>query len=421
MDPFSNEPELSFYYESPVHLDAERRLARSARQGKGLTILSGSHGSGKTLLTRRLFEELDEEKYEAVLMVVLPGGADALALLRRLARELGVELQAEDRTAVVSGIYQALVGIRAEGRSLVLMVDDAQILGTGAMAELGGLLNMEQDGKRLLSMLWVGSPELESLVAQDPALSSRVDVHVHLKNLGLEDTRAYVDHRVSKASGSGALFASSALEALFKLSEGRPRAINTLADNALFEAYLLGASEVTTAQVERAGEDLGLLSSVADISPVESGLESPIPAESPVVVPLEEAPRSIGRIDLTDGIRNESGDESGAEAVLGLEEADLWSAQEDLMPEEPGTAAWVGEASDGQTLDLEVEWRPDGEAPESGAVQEAPLQDFSLDFDEDLEIEVVDPAAPQADGATLSGPSSIPARAEDAFLDLLED
>ena len=91
MDPFSNEPDLSFFYESVVHLDAQRRLERSAKQGKGLTILSGAHGSGKSLLTRRLFEELDEELYEAVLMVVLPGASDATTILRRLARELGAQ------------------------------------------------------------------------------------------------------------------------------------------------------------------------------------------------------------------------------------------------------------------------------------------------------------------------------------------
>ena len=79
-DPFSNEPDLSFFYESPMHSDAQRRIARSAMQGKGLTLLSGDHGSGKTLLTRRLFEDLDEEKYEAVLMVVLPGASDAPSL-----------------------------------------------------------------------------------------------------------------------------------------------------------------------------------------------------------------------------------------------------------------------------------------------------------------------------------------------------
>ncbi|MEE3326008.1 MAG: AAA family ATPase [Myxococcota bacterium] len=418
-DPFSNEPDLSFFYESPVHLDAQRRLARSAKQGKGLTILSGAHGSGKTLLTRRLFEDLDEEKYEAVLMVVLPGASDASTLLRRLARELGASPQGEDRTHIVSGIYQALVEIREEGRSLVLMIDDAQILGNEVMAELGGLLNMEHEGRRLLSMLWVGSSELETSVAEDPALLSRVDVHVHLKNLGLEATKAYVDHRVKKASGSDELFAGPALDSLFKLSEGRPRAINTLADNALFEAYLCGISEVTAGEVERAGLDLGLLPAPSsDTAPFEVGPEPAAALEVPVTLPLDEEPRSIGKVDLVEGLSAESTEEGGAEAVLGLEDDDLWSPEEEVLSEEPGPTAWNAQASDGQTLDLEVEWRPDASPEGSG---EAVL--FEASAEDDLEVEIADaePAWSQEAQKGARDASSIPARAEDAFLDLLED
>ena len=417
-DPFSNEPDLSFFYESPMHSDAQRRIARSAMQGKGLTLLSGDHGSGKTLLTRRLFEDLDEEKYEAVLMVVLPGASDAPTLLRRLARELGADPLGEDRTQVVSAIFEALVGVHEEGRSLILMIDDAQILGAEVMAELGGLLNMEHEGRRLLSMLWVGSPELEGLITADPALRSRVDVHVHLRNLDLDSARAYVDHRVKKASGSSALFAAAALESLFKFSDGRPRAINSLADNALFEAYLTGALEVTAAEVERAAFDLGLSASSQEVSEMNGSPEPSLLQESPVGLSLAEGPLSIGKLDLIDGGVASSAEAAGADAVLGLEEEDLWSPGDDLLPDEPGTAAWMGEASDGQTLDLDVEWQP--ETPSEVASGMTPPEP-ALEIDSEIEIELAGPTRARGDqGDSLIG-SSIPARAEDAFLDLLED
>ena len=416
MDPFSNEPDLSFFYESAVHLDAQRRLERSAKQGKGLTILSGAHGSGKSLLTRRLFEELDEELYEAVLMVVLPGASDAPTILRRLARELGAQETSDDRTRVVSSIYQALVGIREEGRRLVLMVDDAQILGGEVMAELGGLLNMEHEGHRLLSMLWVGSSELEVCITEDPALSSRVDVHVRLQNLGLDGSKGYVDHRVQKASGSESLFLGAALDALFKASGGRPRGINTLADNALFEAYLRGAPEVSAADVERAALDLGLLPSFVKETPLngDEGLEAFKNAPEPL--PGSDIPLAIGKVNLIEGLPVEGLEADGAEAVLGLDDDDLWSTEEGSEPESAGPAAWLGEADAGQTLDLEEEWLPEirGEGLQVELLSESsPLEEIELVMPESTPGQEGQPEARAA--------SSIPALAEDAFLDLLED
>ncbi len=411
MDPFSNEPDLSFFYESAVHLDAQRRLERSAKQGKGLTILSGAHGSGKSLVTRRLFEELDEERYEAVLMVVLPGASDAPTILRRLARELGAQDTGDDRTRVVSSIYQALVGIREEGRSLVLMVDDAQILGAEVMAELGGLLNMEHGGRRLLSMLWVGSSELEACIAEDPALSSRVDVHVRLQNLGLDASKAYVDHRVKKASGSTELFVAPALDALFKASGGRPRGINTLADNSLFEAYLRGASEVSAADVERAALDLGLLPLSAEEASTDGDEGLAASKDAPKLLPVSDVPLAIGKVDLIEGLPVEGLEADGAEAVLGLDDDDLWSTEEVSGPE-----AWLGEAEGGRTLDLEVEWLPDADG--EGLEAEFLAESSPLDG---IEPTAPGPTRGQESQTKMRAASSIPALAEDAFLDLLED
>ena len=90
-DPFGNDPDLRFYYESASHRDAERRVERGLRQNKGLTVLTGQTGTGKTLLTRRLFEGLEEEIFDATLLVLLPGAADAQTVLRRFAHQLDVE------------------------------------------------------------------------------------------------------------------------------------------------------------------------------------------------------------------------------------------------------------------------------------------------------------------------------------------
>jgi hypothetical protein len=275
---------------------------------------------------------------------------------------------------------------------------------------------MEHVGRRLLSMLWVGSSELETSVAEDPALSSRVDVHVRLQNLGLDASKSYVDYRVQKASGSSELFVVPALDALFKASGGRPRCINTLADNSLFEAYLRGASEVSAADVERAALDLGLLPSFVEEPSTDGDEGLAASDDASIALPLRHVPLTLGKVDLVEGLPVEGLEADGAEAVLGLEDDDLWSTEEVSGPESAEPAAWLGEAAAGRTLDLEVEWLPetDGEELVADLTAEPSLL-------EEIELGIADPTRRQESQSELRSAPSIPTLAEDAFLDLLED
>jgi hypothetical protein len=126
------------------------------------------------------------------------------------------------------------------------------------MAEIGGLLNMEYEERRLLSLMVVGMPELDEAMSGDTSLLQRVDVRVRLMPLDLANTTAYLAHRLNIVGGQVEVLPSSTLETLFKYGRGRPRLINTLADNALFEAYLSSRSQVEATDVERAARDLGI-------------------------------------------------------------------------------------------------------------------------------------------------------------------
>ena len=258
LDPFSNEPDLRFYFESASHKDAQRRVERGLRQHKGLTLLIGEGGMGKTLLARRILELLEEEVFEATLLVMLPGAADATGILQRFARQLGCEEPAVDRAGLLGQIYELLAIVREDGRHAVLMVDDAQIMTPDVFAELSGLLNLEYEDRRLISMLFVGSPELDKLVQNDPSIMPRVDVRVRLQPLDMDNGTAYMEHRMAAVKGSPEIVPPAAMDALHKFGRGRPRLLNTLADNALFEAYLTGRTSIDPSDVERAAADLGI-------------------------------------------------------------------------------------------------------------------------------------------------------------------
>ncbi|MCR9096878.1 MAG: AAA family ATPase [bacterium] len=307
-DPFSNEPDLRFFFESGSHRDAQRRVERGLRQHKGLTLLTGDGGMGKTLLARRILDALEEEVFEAALLVMLPGAADAKSILQRFARQLGCEEPADDRAGLLAQIYEQLAIVREDGRHAVLMIDDAQIMTPDVFAELAGLLNLEYEDRRLVSMLFVGSSELDRLVQNDSSIMPRVDVRVRLQPLDMANAAAYLKHRLDAVGGDAAAVPAPAMEALFKFGRGRPRLLNTLADNALFEAYLGGRSAIDATDVERAAADLGIgpdpgttysQLSAAPVPPAPALAETP--AAGTIPDDVAGAPAAGPVLDLDDG------------------------------------------------------------------------------------------------------------------------
>jgi type II secretory pathway predicted ATPase ExeA len=259
LDPFVNDPLLRFYFASPEHSDAERRLLRAVQQGKNLATLLGEVGCGKTMLMRHLLEGLEHEQYEASLLVMLHGGVRPGWLLSRVAQQLGVETPPSERSALVGQIYDRLAAVREEGRQAVVLVDEAQMLASReAMEELRGLLNLEYEERHLVSVVLVGLPSLDEVLALDPALAQRVEVRVRLAPLDSASAAAYLAHRIRTVQGDPAILGADAVEALVCRGRGVPRLLNTLADNALYEAFLAGRKRVAEADVERAARDLGL-------------------------------------------------------------------------------------------------------------------------------------------------------------------
>jgi type II secretory pathway predicted ATPase ExeA len=282
-DPFRNEPLLKSYFECQPHQGALQRLERAVRQGKGLCVLTGETGSGKTMVVRRLLECLEEEVFEASMMVVLDGAADASWMLKRFVRQLGVEDPASEREGVIAQIYDQLAIVREEGRQPVLFIDDAHALtGRGALAEVCSLLKLEYEDRRLLTLVLAGPAALDQSLGADPSLAHRIDVRVELAPFGLEAAAGYLAHRISQVAGDPSIIDGGALAALHEFGRGYPGLMNTLADNALFEAFICGRSQMTRVDVERAHRDLGWAAVSPDTS-VPNAPEQPAVAADPAL------------------------------------------------------------------------------------------------------------------------------------------
>ena len=258
-EPFSNAPVSRLYYSSAQHAQALMRLTHAVSGMKGLAILVGDIGAGKTTLARRMLDSLPEEEYEAALLVIIHSGITASWLLRRIALQLGVESPSEDKLTLLSQLYQRLVRIYEQGKRAVVLIDEAQMLSTREiMEEFRGLLNLEVPERKLLSFVFFGLPEIEQNLKLDPPLAQRVSLRYKLEPFSEESTEAYVRHRLRLAGASRVPFTQAALLRIHAHTRGTPRLINTLCDNALFEGFVARAREIDDKAIDRAARDLGL-------------------------------------------------------------------------------------------------------------------------------------------------------------------
>ncbi len=258
-EPFSNAPVSRFYYNSVQHAQALTRLMHAVSYMKGLAVLAGDIGAGKTTLARRMLDSLPEQEYEAALLVIIHSGITANWLLKRIALQMGVESPAEDKLALLSQLYQRLLQIYEQGKKAVVLIDEAQMLQTREiMEEFRGLLNLEVPERKLISFVFFGLPEIEQNLKLDPPLAQRVSLRYRLEPFSPESTEAYIKHRLRLAGSPRMPFSSEAILAVHKYSGGTPRVINTVCDNALFEAYVANQSTIEPALIERIAHALGL-------------------------------------------------------------------------------------------------------------------------------------------------------------------
>jgi general secretion pathway protein A len=244
-EPFSNAPVSRLYYNSVQHAEALARLTYAVEAMKGLALLVGQIGAGKTTLARRMLDSLPEDKYEAALLVIIHSGVTSAWLLRRIALQLGVTDPSADKLTLLGQVYQRLMQIYESGKKAVVLIDEAQMLASRElMEEFRGLLNLEVPERKLISFVFFGLPEIEQNLMLDPPLAQRVALRVRLSSFDRDATEAYVKHRLRLAGAQRMLFQRAAIDRLHDASLGIPRVVNTLCDNALFEAFLSRAVDV---------------------------------------------------------------------------------------------------------------------------------------------------------------------------------
>jgi type II secretory pathway predicted ATPase ExeA len=258
--PFSNIVDNKFYYNSHQHADAQLKLKHAIDNRRGLAVVIGDIGTGKTTLARRLLEELDESRYEAALLVIIHSSVSSEWLLKKLALQLGLHDVKDDKVELLSQIYRRLYEINEQGKTAVVLMDEVQMLKSREiMEEFRGLLNMEIPEGKMINLIFFGLNDLEDVLSLDEPLKQRVAVRIKLRAFSEEDTRDYILHRLKVAGGgSRMIFTEAAIRAVYEFSQGVPRLINTICDNALLEGFLIKAETLEDQIIKYVAVDLGL-------------------------------------------------------------------------------------------------------------------------------------------------------------------
>jgi general secretion pathway protein A len=254
--PFSLSPDPRFLFLSDSHREALAHLLYGIEQGEGFIAITGEVGTGKTTLCRTLLQRLEPGSEIAFLFNPQLSG---LELLQAITAEFGLETQGKSRRELMDQLDRFLLTKKQEGRRVLLLIDEAQNLDAEALEQVRLLSNLETDTQKLIQIVLIGQPELDTLLESPHLrqLRQRISVRWRLSSLSAVETREYVRHRLRVAAGGPReIFTELALREVHRRSGGIPRVVNRLCDRALLAGYSEGASEVGLATVAQAQREI---------------------------------------------------------------------------------------------------------------------------------------------------------------------
>ena len=275
--PFDLTPNPRFVVMTASHREALSNLEYGILSRKGITMLLGEAGTGKTTVIRTAIERQSTRMW----CVHIPNPALTRdEFVEMLATKFALSDQARTSKATLLHELEALLLQRcAANETTVLIIDEAQSLPHDLLEEIRLLANIETNEEKLLSVIIAGQPELSERLNDDSLrqLKQRVALRCELGVLSLTETAAYLAGRIRAAGGVGAqVFTREAVTLIHERSNGIPRTINVVADNALLSAFAMGERPVTRQTVLDVCRDFDLQDAADATSGVEASVDAPV-------------------------------------------------------------------------------------------------------------------------------------------------
>lgn len=244
--PFHVTPDPEFLYLSESHKQALASIMYGIEKRKGFVAITGAVGVGKTTIVRAYLERATTTQLQ--LIYLFHANVTFTDLVKTIYRELGLELAATDPIEMVNDLHLALIELYRQGKSVVVIIDEAQNMPMETLENLRMLSNLETPTDKLIQVVLVGQTELEELLGQHGLrqLNQRIAIRAHIAPLSAQESYAYIRHRLSVAGlDKPTIFSEKALRIVVREAKGIPRTLNILCDNALITGFGYQKNPVT--------------------------------------------------------------------------------------------------------------------------------------------------------------------------------
>lgn len=250
--PFTLTPNPRFIFLSKHHKEAFAHLLYGINNHYGFIELIGEVGTGKTTVLRTLLSQLQEESYHTALIFnpCLTGSE----LLRTINHEFGLAAKSDYANELLAELNRFLLFESTNGRTVVLVIDEAQNLKPEVLEQIRLISNLETDNDKLIQIILAGQPELEALLERPDLrqLNQRIAVRYRLKSMSMNETRDYISHRMDIAGHTGGVsFSRYAIKWIHLYTRGVPRMINILCDRSLLIGYGDERRRITSGIISR--------------------------------------------------------------------------------------------------------------------------------------------------------------------------
>jgi len=254
--PFNLTPDPRFLYLSKKHKEAFAHLMYGIQHRSGFVMVSGEIGTGKTTTCRSLLNQLDPSIEVAL---VFNPYLSPEELLKHINQDFGIESDSTSVLEHIAELNEYLLKSATEGKTCVLIIDEAQNLSAEILEQIRLLSNLETEKEKLIQIMLIGQPELaEKLELHElRQLNQRITARYHLEALTEEETLHYIAFRLRVAGGRKMVrFTRKAIREVYKISQGTPRVINAICDRALLIAFTMETRELTPKIIKAAAQEI---------------------------------------------------------------------------------------------------------------------------------------------------------------------
>lgn len=233
--PFENVPDPEFMYYSQEHKEALIRLNYAAKRNKGVALLTGVVGCGKTTLSKVFIQQLSETDYDIGLVTnptLVPSD-----FLKEILYQLGLSVDSNSKADLLDLLNRRILDNMKQNKITLLIVDEAQLIYKETFEEIRLLLNFQLNDRFLLTIILMGQPELNNIIKGIEQLDQRIAIRYHLNPLNAEETGRYIGFRLKKAGLKRHIFTKQAVAEVYNYSLGIPRMINNVCDMSLLVGF----------------------------------------------------------------------------------------------------------------------------------------------------------------------------------------